>query len=153
MALRWDGPQGGTSSRRVPGRRPRCSTPGCTGYPAAEWVVYRFLEAWREYLRLSLAGLVDDLQPLTEEPFELGLGDVFEQWADLAWVLTNLWPDTGRDAVATSRALMRLQTAFTSDRVDVTAVHREMLAVTNFFDGLEAQAQARQEFLEDRIPE
>ena len=90
---------------------------------------------------------------MTEEPFELGPGDVFEQWADLAWALMNLWPDTGRDAVATSRALMRLQTAFTSDRVDIAAVHREMLAVTNFFGGLEAQGQARLEFLEDRTRE
>ncbi len=55
--------------------------------------------------------------------------------------------------MATSRALMRLQTAFASDRVDVAAVHREMLAVTNFFEGLEAQAQARLEFLEDRTLE
>ncbi|WP_041241317.1 hypothetical protein [Geodermatophilus obscurus] len=151
VALRWDGPQG--RYEQLAGARQEAALLYArmrAGYPAAEWVVYRFLEAWREYLRLSLAGLVEDLQPLTEEPFELGPGDVFEQWADLAWVLTDLWPDTSRDAVTTSRALTRLQTAFISDRVDVAAVHREMLTVTNFFGGLEAQVQALVEFRQDR---
>ena len=96
---------------------------------------------------------MDDLQALTEEPFELGPGDVFEQWADLAWALRNQWPDTSGEAVATSRALTRLQTAFIFDRVDVAAVHREMLAVTNFFGGLECLAQAQPDFLQDRTPE
>jgi hypothetical protein len=154
VPLRWDGPQGRFEQRE--GARQEAALLYArmrAGYPAAEWVVYRFLEAWQEYLRLSLAGLVDDLQPLTEERIELGPGDVFEQWADLAWALTNLWPDTGRHAAATSRALTRLQTAFICDRVDVAAVHREMLAVTDFFGGLEGQTQAQLAFLQDRIPE
>src|SRR3954468_19281691 len=62
-------------------------------------------------------------------------------WADLPWALTNLWPDTSRDSVATSRALMRLQTAFTADPVDVAAVHRALRAATNFCGGLESQAR------------
>ena len=73
------------------------------GYPAAQWVANRFLEAWRECLRPSLASLAADLQPLTEEPIELGGGDVFERWADLAGALTNLWPDASEEAAAEDR--------------------------------------------------
>ncbi len=49
-----------------------------------------------------------------------------------------------------SSMLTRLQTAFISDRVDVAAVNREMLTVTNFFGGLEAQVQALVKFRQDR---
>ncbi|WP_255363484.1 hypothetical protein [Geodermatophilus sp. DSM 45219] len=88
-----------------------------------------------------LADLAEDLQPLTQEPIEFSPGDVVEQWVDLGWALTNRWPDTSEDAAATSRALTRLQTAFISDRVDVAAVHRDMLAVSEFFGGPEDQAR------------
>ena len=65
-------------------------------------------------------------------------------------MLINRWPDTGEDAAATSRALTRLPTAFLSARVDGVAVHHGMLGVTDPFDGLEHQAQARSQFLRDR---
>ena len=66
VALRWEGPQGRYEQQA--GARQEAALLYArmrAGYPAAEWVVYRSLEAWREDLRLSLAGLVDDLQPLT----------------------------------------------------------------------------------------
>src|SRR3712207_545453 len=80
VPLDWDGPRGRYEQRE--GARQEAALLYArmrVGYPAAQRVVYRFLEAWREYLRLSLARLVDDLQPLTEEWLELGGGDVFEQ--------------------------------------------------------------------------
>jgi hypothetical protein len=119
------------------------------GYAVAECVVYRFLDAWREHLRLSLSSLAENLQPLRGEPIELGIGDVFAQWAGLSGVLVDLWPDITGGAATTSRALVRLQTAFSSERVDAAAVHREMLAVTNLFGVIEARALAQLQFLQD----
>jgi hypothetical protein len=149
VLLSWDGAQGRYEQRE--GARLDAAllfarmTAGRSG---AAWVVYRFLDAWREYLRLSLSSLAEDLQPLRGEPIELGAGDVFEQWAGLSGVLVDLWPDTAEDAATTSRALVRLQTAFSSERVDVAAVHREMLAVTNLVGGVGARAQAQLEILQ-----
>lgn len=150
MPLSWDGPRARYEQRE--GARQAAALLYArmrVGYSVAECVVYRFLDAWREYLRLSLSSLVEDLQPLRGEPIELGVGDVFEQWARLSRVLVDLWPDTEDDAATTARALVRLQTAFSSERVDVAAVHREMLAVTNLFAGVEARAQAQLQSLQD----
>ncbi len=150
VALSWDGAQGRYEQRE--GARLDAAllyarmTTGCS---TAEWVVYRFLDAWREYLRLALSSLAEDLQPLRGEPVELGAGDVFQQWAGLSAVLVDQWPDTAGDAAIASRALVRLQTAFNSERVDVAAVHREMLAVSKLFGGIEARAQAQLECLQD----
>jgi hypothetical protein len=144
VPLFWDGPRARYEQRE--GARQDAALLYArmgAGYSVAECVVYRFLDAWREYMLLSLSSLVEDLQPLRGEPIELGDGDVFEQWAGLSLVLVDLWPDTSEDAATTSRALVRLQTAFSSERVDVAAVHREMLAVTNLFGGVEARAQAQ----------
>jgi hypothetical protein len=151
VALTWHGAQGRYEQRE--GARLDAAllyARMTTGYSAAEWVVYRFLDAWREYLGLALSGLAEDLQQVRGEPVELGAGDVFQQWAALSAVLVDMWPDTAGDAATTSRALVRLQTAFNSERVDVAAVHREMLAVTNLLGGIEARAQAQLEFLQDR---
>jgi hypothetical protein len=150
VPLAWDGARGRYEQRE--GARQDAALLYArmgVGHPVADCVVYRFLDAWHEYLRLSLSGLVEDLQPLRGEPIELGVADVFEQWAGVSGVLVDLWPDTADDAATTSRALVRLQTAFSSERVDVAAVHREMLAVTNVFGGVEARAQAQLEFLQD----
>jgi hypothetical protein len=150
VPLSWDGAQGRYQQRegaRLDAALLYARMTAC--YSGAQSVVYRFLDAWREYLRLSLSSLVEDLQPLRGEPVELGAGDVFEEWAELSGVLVDLWPDTAGDAATTSRALVRLQTAFSSERVDVAAVHREMLAVTKLFGGVEARARAQLEFLQD----
>ncbi|MGY1605520.1 hypothetical protein [Geodermatophilus sp. SYSU D00815] len=151
VLLSWDGPHGRFRQRE--GARLDAAllyARMSAGDPGAELVVHRFLDAWREYLRLSLAGLADELGPLRGEPVELGTGDVFQQWAALAATLVDLWPDAEADAATASRALIRLQTAFTSERVDVAAVHREMLAVANLFSGIEARAEASLECLRER---
>ena len=150
VTLSWDGEQGRCEQRD--GARQAAALLYArmgAGYPVAGWVVYRFLDAWREYLRLSLSGLAEDLQPLRGEPIEPGAGDVLEQWARLSGVLVDLWPDTAEDAATSARALVRLQTAFSSDRVDVAAVQREMLAVTTLFGGVEDRAQMQLQFLQD----
>lgn len=116
------------------------------GYPAAQWVVYRFLDAWREHLRLLLDGLAADLPLLTGTSLSLGGDDAFEHWAALQPLLLAVWPDAGEEAAVTARALMRLQTAFTAGRVDVAAVHREMLAASDFLSGLESLLVARLQF-------
>ncbi|MGY1733024.1 hypothetical protein ACI798_16030 [Geodermatophilus sp. SYSU D01045] len=152
VPLCWDGPQGSYEQREGVLQEAALLYARLTaGDPAGRFVVYRFLEAWREHLRLSLLGVVEDLPALTGEPLTLDGDDVFAHWSVVQDVLVGLWPDAAEDTAVTSRALIRLQTAFGSDRVDVGAVHREMLAAVAFFDGVSARAQAHLEFLRDRL--
>jgi hypothetical protein len=151
VPLAWDGARGRHQQRE--GARQAAAVLYArmsAGFSAAEWAVYRFLDAWRQYLRLSLAGVTNDLPLLTGEPISLDGEDVLEHWAVVQPVLLGVWPDAAGDAASASRALVRLRTAFNSDRVDVAAVHREMLAVTNVFGDLEARAQAQLQFDRDQ---
>ena len=50
-------------------------------------VVYRFLDAWQEYLWHALPLLADALQPLSDVQLETGTGDVFAEWAELSWMV------------------------------------------------------------------
>jgi hypothetical protein len=72
-------------------------------------------------------------QPSRPLRLETGTGDVFAEWAELSWMVWNLWPDTAADVGAADRAIARLCAAFTATAVDVAAVHREMLAVDAFW--------------------
>jgi hypothetical protein len=151
VRLSWDGPQGWYEQREGARQEVALLYARLTaGYPADHWVAYGFLRAWRRHLRLSLLGLVDGLPLLTGRPLTLDGDDVFAHWGVVQEVLLDLWPDAAEDAAVTSRALIRLQTAFGAERVDVAAVHREMLAAAAFLDGVEVRAQAQVEFLQDR---
>ena len=121
------------------------------GYPTAMTVVYRFIDAWQEYLWHALPLLADALQPLSDIQLQTCTGDVFAEWAELSWTVWNLWPDTAADVGAADRAIARLRAAFTATAVDVAAVHREMLAVDAFFGGLEARAQAESDARRDGL--
>ncbi|MGY1830644.1 hypothetical protein ACI8AA_09485 [Geodermatophilus sp. SYSU D01180] len=152
VPLSWDGPQGCYEQREGVLEETALLYARLTaGDPAGQFVVYRYLEAWREHLRLCLQGVVEDLPALTGESLTLDGDDVFAHWSVVQAVLVGLWPDAAEDTAVTSRALIRLQTAFGSDRVDVGAVHREMRAAAAFFDGVQARAQAELELLQDRL--
>ncbi|MGY1779124.1 hypothetical protein [Geodermatophilus sp. SYSU D01036] len=152
VPLSWDGRQGCYEQREGVLQETALLYVRLTaGDPAGQWVAYRFLEAWREHLRLSLLVLLEDLPALTGEPLALDGDDVFTHWSVVQEVLVELWPDAAEDTAVTSRALIRLRTAFGSDRVDVAAVHREMRAAAAFLDGVEARAQAQLDSLQDRL--
>ncbi len=143
MRLHWSGPQSQLEQRDGARQNAALLYERMTeGYPAAMTVVYRFIDAWQEYLWHALPLLAEALQPLSETELETGTGDVFAEWAELSWTVWNLWPDTAADIAAADRAIARLRAAFSATAVDVAAVHREMLAVDAFFGGLEARAEA-----------
>ncbi len=151
MPLSWDGEQGRYDQRRGAQQTAALLYDRMAGdYRAAQAVAFRFLDAWREYVRLSLSALGDVLRQISGAPLPPpGWGDPFDQWADFQPVLAELWPDVDDGGAVTSRALVRLRTAFGSDVVDVAAVHREMLAAAAFFEACESAAHARLEFLQD----
>ncbi len=152
MRLHWNGPQSRLDQRD--GARQNaalCYARMSEGYPAALTVVYRFLDAWQEYLWHALPLLATALQPLTDTDLETGTGDVYAEWAELSWTMWHLWPDTAADISAADRALARLRAACTATAVDVAAVHREMLSVDAFLGGLEARAQAALDARQDGL--
>jgi hypothetical protein len=121
VRLYWTGPQGRLDQRA--GARLDAAllyARLAEGHPAAMTVVYRFLDAWQEYLRHALPLLAGALLPLSDTASETDTGDIS----------------------AADRAIARLRAALTATAVDVAAVHREMLAVDEFFGGLEARAEA-----------
>lgn len=143
MRLHWTGPQSRLDQRDGARLDAALLYARMTeSYPAAMTVVYRFLDAWQEYLWQALPLLADALQPLSDTDVQTGTGDVYAGWAELSWTVWNLWPDTAADIGAADRALTRLRAAFAATAVDVAAVHREMLAVDAFLGGLEARAEA-----------
>ena len=152
VRLHWSGPQSRLDQRD--GARQNaalCYARMTEGHPAAMTGVYRFLDAWQEFLWHALPQLADALQPLSDTQLETGTGDVFAEWAELSWMVWRLWPDTAADVGAADRAIVRLRAAFTATAVDVAAVHREMLAVDAFFGGLEARAQAESDARRDGL--
>ncbi|MBM7805038.1 hypothetical protein JOD57_000875 [Geodermatophilus bullaregiensis] len=143
VRLHWSGPQSRLDQRDGARQNAALSYARMAeGYPWAMTIVYRFLDAWQEYLWHALPLLAAALQPLADTDVESVTGDVFAKWAELSWTVWNLWPDTATDIGAAERAIVRLRAAFTSTAIDVAAVHREMLAVDAFFGGLEARAEA-----------
>ncbi len=152
VRLHWSGPQSRLDQRDGARQSAALSYVRMTeGYPAAMTVVYRFLDAWQKYLWHALPQLADTLRPLSDVQLETGSGDVFAEWAELSWMVWNLWPDTAADIGAADRAVARLRAAFTATAVDVAAVHREMLAVDALFGGLEARAQAESAARQDGL--
>jgi hypothetical protein len=157
VPLAWDGTPGceeqRDGARQVAGLLYMRMT---TGDPVAQSLVYRFLDAWREYVRLSMEGCAfGDTPLLTGEPLTLHGDDVFEHWHVVQEVLLRVWPDVTERAATASRALIRLKAAFDyySDHVDVAAVHREMLTVAAFVEDIEARMRTQPGFAEYRSAE
>ncbi|SEP29612.1 hypothetical protein [Trujillonella endophytica] len=155
VPLSWDGKQGRYDQRSGAEQTAALLYDRMAGdHRAAQTVAFRFLDAWREYVRLSLSELRDVMQQISDKPLPPeGWSDPFDEWADFQPVLAELWPDEDQGAAVTSRALIRLRTAFGSDVVDLAAVQREMLAAAAYFEACESAAHARLELLQDRAQE